>query len=305
MNKIFISFIFIISTLFSSNTIQSTYKNKKYNKQKKEYMTRVSNIIMNQWAKTKATKHGLSATVKIRIDNKGKLTYKDLTSSKDIDFDNKLKDTLDYFQYRKWPKYEYAQFIEAEFEFRDMNYTTKPINPITNIKQLKEILNEYKTATLNKDTDTIISNIYNKVFYIYPKALMRKQLIEMYSLERPILELTDMTYTKIGNIQRLDNRYFSVINYQQKMKIYTYMTDIKEKKRYFEYMKKEYPYDTIFKFYKNKNFFMLTMDTKLVAIKENQNNWKIIEKVDVKRLGFPKFIPNKIISQLDIRINYP
>ncbi len=84
-----------------------------------EYWSFVSNKIMAKWEKTIATEGGLSATVTIRIDSKGRLTYKDLKSSYNSLFDTKLKVFLDNLEYERFPSYKHGPYIEAEFEFKD------------------------------------------------------------------------------------------------------------------------------------------------------------------------------------------
>ena len=87
--------------------------------EKHEFWSFVSNKIMAKWERTIATESGLGATVTIRIDNNGKLTYKDLKSSYNSLFDTKLKVFLDNLEYERFPKYKNGSYIEAEFEFTD------------------------------------------------------------------------------------------------------------------------------------------------------------------------------------------
>ncbi len=79
----------------------------------------VSNKIMAKWQRTIATHDGLSSTVVIRIDNQGRLSYKDLTNSGNSLFDTKLKTFLDNLEFTRFPSYKEGSFIEAEFEFTD------------------------------------------------------------------------------------------------------------------------------------------------------------------------------------------
>ncbi len=97
----------------------STPSEHKKSGQQHEYWSFVSNKIMAKWERTIATESGLSATVSIRIDKNGKLTYRDLKSSYNSLFDTKLKVFLDNLEYERFPKYKNGPYIEAEFEFTD------------------------------------------------------------------------------------------------------------------------------------------------------------------------------------------
>lgn len=79
----------------------------------------VSNKIMAKWQRTIATHDGLLSTVVIRIDNQGRLSYKDLINSGNSLFDTKLKTFLDNLKFTRFPSYKEGSFIEAEFEFTD------------------------------------------------------------------------------------------------------------------------------------------------------------------------------------------
>ncbi|MCH9813350.1 MAG: TonB C-terminal domain-containing protein [Epsilonproteobacteria bacterium] len=87
--------------------------------EKHEFWSFVSSKIMSKWERTISTQDGLAATVTIRIDNKGRLTYSDLKSSYNSLFDTKLKVFLDNLEYERFPSYKQGSFIEAEFEFKD------------------------------------------------------------------------------------------------------------------------------------------------------------------------------------------
>jgi hypothetical protein len=97
----------------------STPSNNKKSGEKHEFWSFVSSKIMSKWQRTVSTQDGLSATVTIRIDSQGRLTYSDLKSSYNSLFDTKLKVFLDNLEYERFPSYKDGPFIEAEFEFTD------------------------------------------------------------------------------------------------------------------------------------------------------------------------------------------
>ena len=84
-----------------------------------EFWSYVSDKIMSKWQGTISTQNGLHATVVIRIDNRGKLSYHNLKSSYNSLFDTKLKVFLDNLEYTRFPAYKNGSYIEAEFEFKD------------------------------------------------------------------------------------------------------------------------------------------------------------------------------------------
>ncbi len=97
----------------------STPTSHKKSGEKHEFWSFVSSKIMSKWQRTVSTQDGLSATVTIKINNQGRLTYSDLQSSYNSLFDTKLKVFLDNLEYERFPSYKQGSFIEAEFEFTD------------------------------------------------------------------------------------------------------------------------------------------------------------------------------------------
>jgi len=117
------------STSINTNKIkQELMKIKKVLKDKKDkvkgdyddkYFSKISSIIMPKWNATISTKDGLKASVIIKIDNKGRLIYRNLKLSFNNLFDTKLKHFLDNLTKEKFPPYKKGKFIEAEFIFAD------------------------------------------------------------------------------------------------------------------------------------------------------------------------------------------
>jgi outer membrane biosynthesis protein TonB len=84
-----------------------------------DFWSPVSSKIMAKWNRTISTQDGLSASVKIRIDNNGILTYRILRLSNNPLFDKKLEVFLDNLKYETFPRYKDGSYIEATFEFKD------------------------------------------------------------------------------------------------------------------------------------------------------------------------------------------
>ncbi len=97
----------------------STPSQSKKSGEKHEFWSFVSDKIMAKWQRTISTQDGLTATVVIRIDNRGKLSYSELESSNNSMFDTKLKVFLDNLEFDRFPSYKEGSFIEAQFEFTD------------------------------------------------------------------------------------------------------------------------------------------------------------------------------------------
>ena len=96
-------------------------KDKLKGKYDNKYMSKIQLSIMKQWQNTIGTKDGLKATVTIRIDNHGKLTYKNLKPSFNELFDQKLKEFLKQLTTQTFPRYKGrgATYIETTFTFVD------------------------------------------------------------------------------------------------------------------------------------------------------------------------------------------
>jgi hypothetical protein len=100
---------------FSLSSPSSSKKRGDYH----EYWSKVSNKIMSKWNRTISTQDGLKADVRIKIDNRGRLTYKILRFSNNNLFDQKLKVFLDNLEYERFPRYKGGSSIDATFEFTD------------------------------------------------------------------------------------------------------------------------------------------------------------------------------------------
>ena len=97
---------------------QTASKHRKKGEEHK-FWSFISNKIMGKWNRTVATQDGLTGYATIRIDNRGKLTYKNLKLSGNSLFDTKLKVFLDNLEYERFPAYKDGPYIEAVFEFKD------------------------------------------------------------------------------------------------------------------------------------------------------------------------------------------
>jgi hypothetical protein len=99
--------------------LQATKSSNKKRGEIDDFWSPVSNRIMSKWNRTISTQDGLKASVKIRINSRGKLSYRNLRLSGDQLFDHKLKVFLENLQYDKFPAYRKGSYIEATFEFKD------------------------------------------------------------------------------------------------------------------------------------------------------------------------------------------
>ncbi len=84
-----------------------------------DFWSPVANKIMAKWNRTISTQDGLKADVRIRIDNRGRLSYRILKLSNNDLFNTKLKVFLDNLEYERFPAYKKGSYIEATFEFAD------------------------------------------------------------------------------------------------------------------------------------------------------------------------------------------
>jgi len=100
---------------------KTTSSSHKKRGEKDDFWSPVSSRIMAKWNRTISTQDGLMATVKIRIDKTGKLTFRVKRLSNNSLFDTKLKIFLENLEYERFPKYRGGAFIEANFEFKDQS----------------------------------------------------------------------------------------------------------------------------------------------------------------------------------------
>jgi len=97
----------------------STSTSHKKRGEKDDFWSPISSKIMAKWNRTISTQDGLNATVRIRIDNTGRLTYKIRRLSNNPLFDTKLKVFLENLEYERFPSYKNGSYIEADFVFKD------------------------------------------------------------------------------------------------------------------------------------------------------------------------------------------
>ena len=79
----------------------------------------VSNRIQALWNRTIQTQHGLSADVRITIDNRGKLSYRIKRLSNSSLFDKKLQIFLENLEYEIFPKYRAGASTSRTILFED------------------------------------------------------------------------------------------------------------------------------------------------------------------------------------------
>ncbi len=79
----------------------------------------VANRIQALWNRTIQTQHGLSADVRITIDNRGRLSYKIIRLSNNSLFDKKLQIFLQNLEYESFPKYRGGASTTKLLELED------------------------------------------------------------------------------------------------------------------------------------------------------------------------------------------
>jgi hypothetical protein len=87
--------------------------------QEDAFWSPVSNRIQALWNRTIQTQDGLSADVKITIDNRGRLTYRIKRLSNNGLFDKKLKIFLQNLEYESFPKYHGGKSTSRIILFED------------------------------------------------------------------------------------------------------------------------------------------------------------------------------------------
>ncbi len=79
----------------------------------------VSNRIASLWERTIRTQAGLSAEVRIRIDNTGRLSYRIKRLSNNRLFDQKLQTFLENLEYETFPRYKHGKYTEKDILFQE------------------------------------------------------------------------------------------------------------------------------------------------------------------------------------------
>ncbi len=98
---------------------QASAASHKKSGQEDAFWSPVSNRISALWQRTIQTQDGLSADVRITIDNRGRLTYKIIRLSNNSLFDKKLKIFLENLEYETFPKYRGGRSTSKVLELED------------------------------------------------------------------------------------------------------------------------------------------------------------------------------------------
>jgi len=181
----------------------------------------------------------------------------------------------------------------------------KELYPIELDEKQKEVYNAlelYLNQLKSLDAQSIISMTYPKFFTVFNKNTYRNQILTMTNSSN--IDILDFTakITKIGTVQEFSNGKFAKVAYTSTIQIY-----LKNSRLYSTQLSINTLYSILVRKYGRKNIHVDTQarvvtiikNEKLLAIKENPNDWKFIgDNPTYRELYYPSFLPYDILNQI-------
>jgi len=181
----------------------------------------------------------------------------------------------------------------------------KEIYPIKLNEKQKEVykaLQLYLNQLKSLDADGIIAMTYPKFFTVFSKNIYRNQILTMANSSN--IDIVDFSakITKIGKVKEFSNGKFTQVGYTSTIKVY-----LKNSRLYNTELSINTLYSILVRKYGRKSIHVdtkarvvtITKNEKLLAIKENSNDWKFIgDNPTYRELYYPNFLPYEILNQI-------
>ncbi len=200
-----------------------------------------------------------------------------------------------------------TKLIEDKNSKKDENRTT-PIDNIDNIivytdeqLELKEELERYLEQLKSLNIEGIIDMTYPKLFIPINKNMFKRYLNTVISSKDITIESFDVNITDIGEIQSFSNGKFATVEYRSIIKLAfinpNLYSDELSMRVLNDTLTDKYGSDNIKIDAKNREI-VIKRDEKLLAIKEQDSDWKFIGDNREYRRLYPQIIPLDILSQI-------
>jgi len=167
--------------------------------------------------------------------------------------------------------------------------------------ELKKYLDEYLGYLHSLDTEGIIDMTYPKLFIPINKIMFKRYINTLLSSPHISIESFDTNITNIGEVQPYSDGKFAQIEYKSSIKLifinpnlYNDDLSIRVLK---DTLQDKYGKENI-KIYPEKRVIIIHEKQKLLAIKENNKEWKFIGDNPEYRKLYPDILPLDILSKI-------
>jgi len=195
---------------------------------------------------------------------------------------------------------------EPKKEIKETNITVSEEDKflLTLDKKQKELYNNltiYLSQLKALNTEEIVNMTYPKFFSVFSESLFRAQVSTMVNSSQINIQSFDTNITDIGKVDSFSNGYFSTVAYKSVVTVYfqnpeLYNTESSLNTLY-SILVRKYGIDNIYVDVKNR-LITIKKDVKMLAIKENSDDWKFIGDNKEYREFYPNFLPYDILDKI-------
>ena len=163
---------------------------------------------------------------------------------------------------------------------------------------LVQSLAGYKQVTISKDVDGILSFVYQGVFSLMPKEVLKGFLTQMYKSGKTAA-VKGIEYRDIGPVRNYSKGQFSVVKYQLETELSRPGDATPEMdKKVIEILKKKMGADALIVIDEKRDFFNVKIMSVILAINEAQSGWRVVEKDKLAMLERAGILPADLMAQL-------
>ena len=168
-------------------------------------------------------------------------------------------------------------------------------------KIVYDALTLYIEQLKSLDADNIISMTYPKLFLAFSQDTYKNYIYTMANSSYLEIQSFEANITEIGEIQPFSEGNFSQVSYKSVIKIHFTHPDLYNTKLSLNTL-----YSILARKYEQKNIFVnvetriitIRKQEKMLAIKENNHDWKFLGDNPTYREFYPNFLPSDILEKI-------
>lgn len=164
-------------------------------------------------------------------------------------------------------------------------------------QEIRKTIFEYIKYCDEKNFSKAVEYMIDDFFEIIPKQSLIDALESAFNNTSVIIENTDNKIIEVGKIEKIKDKYYSIVPYSFLLKMR--FKDIDEETKIailFEY-EEEFGEENV-KYNEKTDFFELKLIEKMVAVSKNgSTNWKLIKIEENQKAIMEKLLPEKILKE--------
>ncbi len=163
---------------------------------------------------------------------------------------------------------------------------------------LAQSLEAYKKATMSNDVEGILSYIYPALFKLVPRDRLKAIMSEMFASAQKAT-ITALEFQDVGAIQNFSKGQFSIVKYQMELQL-PHPGDATPDmdKGMIEVLKTKMGRETKVTIDEKRKLVLIVKPSVLLAIKEGQTGWKVLEKENSELIKKAGLLPEDLLPHL-------